>query len=128
MEEAQQKINMYHKVASDLNKALTQRDELLVENTHTKHQLNDFQKLNDSLKDRLKNDQLDLMRLKEEKNRMKNDLTFYKDNSEKLEYRQTDELDVLNKSVKKMAENEKDLKQKLEIYQKENADCQHQNR
>ena len=77
MEEAQQKINMYHKVASDLNKALTQRDELLVENTHTKHQLNDFQKLNDSLKDRLKNDQLDLMRLKEEKNRMKNDLTFY---------------------------------------------------
>lgn len=41
---------------------------------------------------------------------MKNDLTFYKDQSEKLEYRQTDELDILNNSVKKMAENEKDLK------------------
>tara|TARA_B110000285_G_C15025567_1_gene563976 strand:- start:838 stop:1002 length:165 start_codon:yes stop_codon:yes gene_type:complete len=54
---------------------------------------------------------------------MKNDLTFYKDQSEKLEYRQTDELEVLNKSVRRMADNEKDLKQKLEIYEKENADC-----
>jgi hypothetical protein len=78
---------MYHRVTSDLNKALTQRDELLVSNTHTKHQLNDFTKLNDSLKEGRKNDQLECKRLREEMKRMKNDLTFYKDQSEKLEYR-----------------------------------------
>ena len=80
------------------------------------------------MKEGRKNDQLECKRLREEMKRMKNDLTFYKDQSEKLEYRQTDELEVLNKSVRRMADNEKDLKQKLEIYEKENADCQHQNR
>ena len=61
--------------------------------------------------------------MRDEYKRMRNDLSFYKDQSEKLEYRQTDELEVLNKSVRKMVENEKDLKQKLEIYERENADC-----
>jgi len=61
--------------------------------------------------------------MRDELKRLRNDLTFYKDQSEKLEYRQTDELEVLNNSVRKMIENEKDLKQKLEIYERENADC-----
>lgn len=114
---------MHSKVTTDLNKTLTQRDELLVTNNHIQHQLNDFTKLNDSLKEGRKSDQLECKKLREEMKRMKNDLTFYKDQSEKLEYRQTDELDILNNSVKKMAENEKDLKQKLEIYHRENSDC-----
>ena len=70
---------MYHRVTNDLNKALTQRDELLVTNNHIKHQLNDFTKLNDSLKEGRKNDQMECKRLKEEMKRMRNDLTFYKD-------------------------------------------------
>jgi len=61
--------------------------------------------------------------MRDELKRLRNDLSFYKDQSEKLEYRQTDELEVLNNSVRKMIENEKDLKQKLEIYERENADC-----
>jgi len=48
--------------------------------------------------------------MKDELKRLKNDLSFYKEQSEKLEYRQTDELEHLNNSVRKMVENEKDLK------------------
>ena len=48
--------------------------------------------------------------MKDELKRLKNDLKFYKEQSEKLEYRQTDELELLNNSVRKMVENEKDLK------------------
>jgi len=53
---------------------------------------------------------------------------FYKDLSEKLEFRQTDELNHLNKNVRSMTESEKDLKQKVEMLETQNTEIEHQNR
>lgn len=58
-------------------------------------------------------------------NLIKQEYQFYKELSEKLEFRQTDELQSLNTSVRKMVENEKDYKMKIEILEQENKECQH---
>ena len=54
---------------------------------------------------------------------IKRDYQFYKDLSDKLEFRQTDELQTLNTSVRKMIENEKDYKMKIEVLENENKEC-----
>jgi len=48
--------------------------------------------------------------MKESYNLIRREYEFYKELSEKLEFRQTDEITVLNNSVRKMVENEKDYK------------------
>ena len=75
-----------------------------------------------------KSDQQEIKKLTEQLNLMKQEYQFYKELSEKLEFRQTDELQTLNSSVRKMIENEKDYKMKIEVLEQENKECQHQNR
>lgn len=63
--------------------------------------------------------------MNEQLNLIKREYQFYKELSEKLEFRQTDELQSLNNSVRKMVENEKDYKMKIEVLEQENKECQH---
>ena len=70
----------------------------------------------------------DLKRISDELTSIRHRCEFYKDLSEKLESRQTDELAALNSSVRQLVENEKDYKQKIELLERENSECQHQNR
>jgi len=58
--------------------------------------------------------------MKESYNLIRREYEFYKELSEKLEFRQTDEITVLNNSVRKMVENEKDYKQKIDVLEQEN--------
>jgi len=57
-----------------------------------------------------KKDQQEVKKMKESYNLIRREYEFYKELSEKLEFRQTDEITVLNNSVRKMVENEKDYK------------------
>jgi len=66
--------------------------------------------------------------MKESYNLIRIEYEFYKELSEKLEFRQTDEITVLNNSVRKMVESEKDYKQKIEGLEQEGQECQQQNR
>ena len=66
--------------------------------------------------------------MKESYNLIRREYEFYKELSEKLEFRQTDEITVLNNSVRRMVENEKDYKQKVEGLEQEGQECQQQNR
>ena len=52
-----------------------------------KIQINDITKQNDQLKEGRKNDSIEIKKMRDEYKRMRNDLSFYKDQSEKLEYR-----------------------------------------
>lgn len=70
-----------------------------------------------------KRDQSEIKKLTEQLNLIKREYQFYKELSEKLEFRQTDELQSLNNSVRKMVENEKDYKMKIEILEQENKEC-----
>lgn len=71
-----------------------------------------------------KRDQQEIKKSNEQLGLIKREYQFYKDLSEKLEFRQTDELQTLNNSVRKMIENEKDYKMKMDILQQENQECQ----
>lgn len=57
------------------------------------------------------NDQTENRKLREQLNLIQREYQFYKELSEKLELRQTDELGVLNRQVRTMVEHEKDFKQ-----------------
>ena len=56
-------------------------------------------------------DQTENRKLREQLNLIQREYQFYKELSEKLELRQTDELGVLNRQVRTMVEHEKDFKQ-----------------
>ena len=70
-------------------------------------------------------EQTENRKLREQLNLIQREYTFYKELSEKLELRQTDELGVLNRQVRTMVEHEKDFKQEQEILTRENQECQH---
>lgn len=70
-----------------------------------------------------KKDQVELKKLREQFNLIQREYEFYKELSEKLEFRQTDELTALNTSVRRLVEAEKDYKQKVELLERENQDC-----
>lgn len=55
-------------------------------------------------------DQTENRKLREQLNLIQREYQFYKELSEKLELRQTDELGVLNRQVRTMVEHEKDFK------------------
>jgi len=55
-------------------------------------------------------DQTENRKLREQLNLIQREYQFYKELSEKLELRQTDELGVLNRQVRTMVEHEKDYK------------------
>lgn len=55
-------------------------------------------------------DQTENRKLREQLNLIQREYQFYKELSEKLELRQTDELGVLNRQVRTMVEKEKDFK------------------
>ncbi len=60
--------------------------------------------------------------MREQFNLIQREYEFYKELSEKLEFRQTDELQTLNTSVRRLVEAEKDYKQKIELLERENSD------
>lgn len=68
------------------------------------------------------------MKAKEQLSIIQREYEFYRDLSEKLEFRQNDELEGLNQNVVRYHESEKDLKQKLELIEGENKQLEHQNR
>jgi hypothetical protein len=55
-------------------------------------------------------DQTENRKLREQLNLIQREYQFYKELSEKLELRQTDELGVLNRQVRTMVEHKKDFK------------------
>jgi hypothetical protein len=75
------------------------------------------------MKEARSSDQTENRKLREQLNLIQREYQFYKDLSEKLELRQTDELGVLNKQVRVMIEHEKDQKQNMEIMSRENNEC-----
>jgi hypothetical protein len=69
-----------------------------------------LQKQIDLMKEARISDQTENRKLREQLNLIQREYQFYKELSEKLELRQTDELGVLNRQVRTMVEHEKDFK------------------
>lgn len=67
-----------------------------------------------------KKEQVELKKLREQFSLIQREYEFYKELSEKLEFRQTDELQALNIQVRRLVDAEKDYKQKLELLEREN--------
>ena len=67
-----------------------------------------------------KKEQVELKKLREQFSLIQREYEFYKELSEKLEFRQTDELQALNIQVRRLIDAEKDYKQKLELLEREN--------
>jgi|DEB0MinimDraft_12_1074336.scaffolds.fasta_scaffold28461_1 hypothetical protein len=65
------------------------------------------------------------MKAREQLSVIQREYEFYKDLSDKLEFRQSDELTNLNQNVRQMTESEKDLKQKVDMLEKENSEIEH---
>ena len=57
-----------------------------------------------------RHDQNEMRKMKEQFNLIDRERLFYKSLSEKLEFRQTDELENLNQNVRNLTEHEKDSK------------------
>lgn len=127
-EEATKKIGMFSQVQGELQIATQQRDNLKKTSAYLDQRLKETQTRLQTAEDGRKSDQQEIKKLTEQLNLMKQEYQFYKELSEKLEFRQTDELQTLNSSVRKMIENEKDYKMKIEVLEQENKECQHQNR
>lgn len=128
MDEANRKINMVTKLQNDLQQVILQRDNYGKTNAFLDKKLSVTSQKLGALEEGRRHDQSEMKKMKEQFNLINREYEFYKGHSEKLEYRQTDELASLNQNVRNMSETEKDLKQKVEILERENQECQHQNR
>lgn len=69
-----------------------------------------------------KKEQVELKKLREQFSLIQREYEFYKELSEKLEFRQTDELQALNLQVRRLVDAEKDAKQKVELLERENQE------
>ena len=123
MEEANKKISMVASLQNDLQQVILQRDNFSKTNAFLDKKLSITSQKLGALEEGRRHDQSEMKKMNEKFNLINREYEFYKSHSEKLEYRQTDELANLNKDVRQMTESEKDLKQQVEILERENQEC-----
>jgi len=105
-----------------------QRDNLNKTNQFLDKKLSDTSLKLGASEEGRRHDGSELMKMREQLNLIQREYEFYKDLSEKLEFRQTDELTHLNQNVRTLSEIEKDAKQKIDILETQTTECEHQNR
>mgnify|MGYP006089927485 FL=1 len=128
MEEANRKIAQFSKRQNDLQSLILQRDNFSKTNAFLDKKLSVTSQKLGALEEGRRHDQNEMRKMKEQFNLIDRERLFYKSLSEKLEFRQTDELENLNQNVRNLTEHEKDSKLQIELLERENQECQHQNR
>lgn len=123
MAEYKEKIGKYDSLLKQMQSLLVHREEYTKTNRFLEQKLSETTKLLGKSEDNHKRDTADIKKLTDSLKLKEKALDFYKELSEKLEFRQTNELQDLNVSVRQMVENEKDYKQKIEILERENSEC-----
>lgn len=110
MEEANRKIAQFSKLQNDLQSLILQRDNFSKTNAFLDKKLSMTSQKLGALEEGRRHDQNEMRKMKEQFNLIDRERLFYKSLSEKLEFRQTDELENLNQNVRNLTEHEKDSK------------------
>ena len=110
MEEANRKIAQFSKLQNDLQSLILQRDNFSKTNAFLDKKLSVTSQKLGALEEGRRHDQNEMRQMKEQFNLIDRERLFYKSLSEKLEFRQTDELENLNQNVRNLTEHDKDSK------------------
>lgn len=95
-EEATFKISKYNQLESDYEQTLHERDEALSAIEYLEAKLTAFQSTVESLEDSRRQDQQELVKMREQLSLFQNEYTFYKEIAERLELKQGSTIDQVN--------------------------------
>ena len=95
-EEATFKISKYNQLESDYEQTRHERDEALSAVEYLEAKLTAFQSTVESLEDSRRQDQQELVKMREQLSLFQNEYTFYKEIAERLELKQGSTIDQVN--------------------------------
>lgn len=121
MAEATAKIQKFDNVNTDLQQTCHERDDLIRVNSFLESKLTELTQMLSSMEEGRRTDNAEVKKMREQLFLFHKEYNFYKDMAQKLELRQSEDLDGLNFSLRDAEEKLKDQNQRMGDLERENV-------